>query len=575
MMRAEERRPRHARSDPAASIRPTPRALGKMPGAAARECAFSPVTSQPSFAALGLAAPLLRALADEGYTEPTPVQAQVIPHGLAGRDVLACAQTGTGKTAAFVLPILQRLAAAPRSRATSARSSSTPTRELAAQIAERVSAYGRHLAPSPRGHLRRRRASAAQEIALGASPDVLVATPGRLLDLMEQGLVRLDGVTHFVLDEADRMLDMGFVHDVRRVCRGAPARSGRRCSSRRRCRRRSRALAQRDARRSGARRDRARGDDGRDGRAVGRLRRQGRQARDARARPARAVRRERTLVFTRTKHGANRLSEQLDRAGIGSAAIHGNKTQAARERALESFRRGTTRRARRDRRRGARHRRRRHLARRQLRPAQRRRELRAPHRTDGARRGHRAGHLVLRERRAIAAARRRKAHPAAAPWRARLTSIKSKAASPRKAPGSRLGLRSEGDDDGGGEDRPAPASIARAAGARANDDTTRREAHRGARRRDDAAGSRDPRRCGRSPRAATWTRARTSDAHGRVRLALFRMATSPSDSLAVAHALEELRQAFGDRPKSLAGALVEHLDEPGARAPGREMDALR
>ncbi len=296
------------------------------------------------FTALGLSAPLVRAVLDEEYTQPSPVQVEVIPRALEGRDVLAGAQTGTGKTAAFVLPILQRLSEAhapsPGIRALIL----TPTRELAAQIADRVSAYGRHLRLRHAvvyGGVSQQR----QEIALRAGPDIVVATPGRLLDLMQQRLVRLDGVTHFVLDEADRMLDMGFVHDVRRVVAALPA-----------VRQTlffsatiagpietlARTMLANPARvsitptvttaesvdQSVVFVDKA------DKRAMlERVLREAGQGGDL----------GRTLVFTRTKHGANRLSEQLDRAGIGSAAIHGNKTQGARERALEAFRRGTTR----------------------------------------------------------------------------------------------------------------------------------------------------------------------------------------------------------------------------------------
>jgi ATP-dependent RNA helicase RhlE len=296
-------------------------------------------TSGSAFAALDLVPALLRAVLDEGYDQPTPVQTQVIQHVLAGRDVQACAQTGTGKTAAFVLPILQRLAAAGPASGRVRALIVAPTRELAAQIAERVSVYGRHLSLRHAvvyGGVGQR----GQENAMRASPDILVATPGRLLDLIEQGFIRLDAVTHFVLDEADRMLDMGFIHDVRRICSMLP---------------RERqtllfsatmappieALAQRmlidpvrvsitptvttaeTVDQSVVFVDRAD-----KGALLERVLRDGAT--------------ERTLVFTRTKHGANRLSERLDRAGFRSAAIHGNKTQAARERALESFRRGTT-----------------------------------------------------------------------------------------------------------------------------------------------------------------------------------------------------------------------------------------
>ena len=291
------------------------------------------------FSELGLAAPLVRGVLDEGYPEPTPVQTEVIPPALAGRDILACAQTGTGKTAGFVLPILQHLARTPsngRIRALIL----TPTRELAAQIGERIGVYGRHVGlghvvvyggVSQRG----------QESALRRSPDVLVATPGRLLDLMGQGFVRLDAITHFVLDEADRMLDMGFVHDVRRVCAALPKRRHTMLFSAT-IPQSIEALATSllvDPVRVSVRP------------AVTTAERVEQSVvfvakHDKRAMLERVLRDEavsRAIVFTRTKHGANRLSEQLDRAGIGSAAIHGNKSQGARERALEDFRRGTTR----------------------------------------------------------------------------------------------------------------------------------------------------------------------------------------------------------------------------------------
>jgi ATP-dependent RNA helicase RhlE len=291
------------------------------------------------FLALGLSRAVVRALIDEGYTTPTPVQAQVIPQAIAGRDVLAGAPTGTGKTAAFVLPILEALAASERNGRIRALVV-TPTRELAAQIAERVSVYGRHQGARYAvvyGGVGQRN----QEIALSRSPDVLIATPGRLLDLMQQGFVRLDGVTHLVLDEADRMLDMGFIHDVRRIVAAVPGRRQTLLFS-------------------------ATIPDDIQGLASSMLSNPARIAvapevttaervaqsvmfvsrHEKRAVLERMLRKdgvERAVVFTRTKHGANRLSEQLERSGIQSAAIHGNKSQGARERALESFRRGATR----------------------------------------------------------------------------------------------------------------------------------------------------------------------------------------------------------------------------------------
>ncbi len=297
------------------------------------------------FTALGLAAPLVRAVLEEEYTQPSPVQNEVVPRALEGRDVLAGAQTGTGKTAAFVLPILQHLAATPAASPARIRALIlTPTRELASQIADRVAAYGRHLRIRHTvvyGGVSQQR----QEVALRGGPDLVVATPGRLLDLMQQGFVRLDGVTHFVLDEADRMLDMGFVHDVRRVVAALPAARQTLFFSATIAtpiETLARTMLANPARVSIAP-------------TVTTAERVDQSVvfvdkADKRAMLERVLREAgqdgdlgRTLVFTRTKHGANRLSEQLDRAGIGSAAIHGNKTQSARERALEAFRRGTTR----------------------------------------------------------------------------------------------------------------------------------------------------------------------------------------------------------------------------------------
>jgi ATP-dependent RNA helicase RhlE len=301
---------------------------------------FDPAATAASpFTALGLTAPLVRAVLDEQYTEPTPIQREVIAHVLAGRDVLGCAQTGTGKTAAFLLPILQRLGADAAGRGPIRALVLAPTRELAAQIGERAGAYGRHVGLRHTvvfGGVSQYR----QEVALRNKPDVLIATPGRLLDLMNQGFVHLDRVTHLVLDEADRMLDMGFVHDVKRVCAAIPAK-------------RQTLLFSATIPRSI------------EGLAASLLSNPVRVSvkpavttaegvkqsvvfvghREKRELLERVLRRDdvvRALVFTRTKHGANRLSEQLERAGIDALAIHGNKSQVARQRALEAFRRGET-----------------------------------------------------------------------------------------------------------------------------------------------------------------------------------------------------------------------------------------
>jgi ATP-dependent RNA helicase RhlE len=297
----------------------------------------SVVESSP-FSALGLAPALVRAIADEGYAAPTPVQTAVVPRALDGRDILAGAQTGTGKTAAFVLPILQHLSESePNGRIRGL--ILTPTRELAAQIAERVTAYGRYLRVRHAviyGGVGQR----PQEDALRRRPDLLVATPGRLLDLMSQGFVRLDGVTHFVLDEADRMLDMGFIHDVRRVVAALPVERQTLLFSATipaSIEALARTMLEEPVRVAIAPRvTTAEGID----QAVVHVEHDGKRALLERMLQAPSL--SRTIVFTRTKHGANRLSQQLARAGFAAAALHGNKSQGARERALAGFRSGAT-----------------------------------------------------------------------------------------------------------------------------------------------------------------------------------------------------------------------------------------
>src|SRR5437660_345422 len=168
------------------------------------------------FEQLGLIAPILKALQKEGYTVPTPIQAQAIPHVLQGKDILGLAQTGTGKTAAFAIPILQALHQPVQSKGYKHTRALviTPTRELAIQITESFASYGRYTSVKHEvifGGVSQH----AQTLALRNGTDVLIATPGRLLDLMNQGYVHLDHLEHFVLDEADRMLDMGFIHDVK------------------------------------------------------------------------------------------------------------------------------------------------------------------------------------------------------------------------------------------------------------------------------------------------------------------------------------------------------------------------
>ncbi len=311
-----------------------PRPAPLVPPAAAVTNALGAV----SFDGLGLAAPLVRALREEGYERPTPIQERAIPYILEGRDILGTAQTGTGKTAAFVLPLLQKLG----ERASSGRVRAlvlSPTRELAAQIAERAGAYARHAKIRHAvvfGGVNQKR----NERAMDEKPDILVATPGRLLDLMGQGIVRLGAVEYVVLDEADRMLDMGFIHDVRRIFATLPKERQTLLFSAtmpREIAQLADAILKNPARVSVTPAQTAAETVSQQVYFVGKN--------DKRALLERVLGTDavtRAIVFTRTKHGANRVSDQLERAGIGSAAIHGNKSQNARERALEAFREGTT-----------------------------------------------------------------------------------------------------------------------------------------------------------------------------------------------------------------------------------------
>ena len=296
-----------------------------------------------SFDQLGLEPAFLRAVADQGYTVPTPIQAAAIPLVLEGRDLLAGAQTGTGKTAAFVLPMLQRLGR-PNGDTRSGRRPIrvlvlAPTRELALQVEESVRVYGNHWgvrSTAIYGGV----GFSPQAAALRRSPDVVVATPGRLLDHLGQRTIDLSAVETLVLDEADRMLDMGFIRDIRKVLAVLPARRQNLLFS---------------ATFSDEIRDLAAGfmhdpasvqvtprntaaplvsqvvhpvDRERKRELLSHLIRSG------------AI--DQALVFTRTKHGANRLAQQLERDGISALAIHGNKSQGQRVRALADFKSGRT-----------------------------------------------------------------------------------------------------------------------------------------------------------------------------------------------------------------------------------------
>jgi len=291
-----------------------------------------------TFNDLGLIEPILKALQEEGYTHPTPIQAQAIPHLVQGRDLLGCAQTGTGKTAAFAIPILQELTARPSAAKRAIRTLIlTPTRELAIQIGESFAAYGRNLQVKHTvifGGVGQR----PQTDALQRGVDIVVATPGRLLDLMNQGFVHLGGLEIFVLDEADRMLDMGFIHDVKKVIAKLPAK--------RQTLFFSATMPPEIAKLANSiltnpikvevapvsstadtidqhlfyvdRTDKNK-------LLVHLL--QGDAIREA-------------LIFTRTKHGANKVVKVLEQAGIGAEAIHGNKSQTARQNALKNFKEG-------------------------------------------------------------------------------------------------------------------------------------------------------------------------------------------------------------------------------------------
>ena len=294
-----------------------------------------------TFNELNLSAPLLRAVAEAGYESPSPIQVSAIPPVLAGRDLMGCAQTGTGKTAAFALPMLDRLTAAPAKKKGAVRALIlTPTRELALQIGESFELYGKYLNQRSTvifGGV----GQAPQVAALKKGVDILIACPGRLNDLVGQGLIDLSHIEIFVLDEADRMLDMGFVHDVKRVMAKLPAQRQNLMFS---------ATMPKEIEQL----------------ADSFLHRPVTVKVDP---PSSTVDRiEQTLypvckadkrrllvwllneggvpgalVFSRTKHGADRIAKDLTRAGVSAAAIHGNKSQSARVAALEGFKNGSTR----------------------------------------------------------------------------------------------------------------------------------------------------------------------------------------------------------------------------------------
>jgi len=288
------------------------------------------------FNKLNIIEPILKALKSEGYTRPTPIQEQSIPVVLGGKDLLGCAQTGTGKTAAFAIPILQLLHGHPSQTPKTIRSLIlTPTRELAMQIGESFGAYGKHTGLRHTvvfGGV----SQVPQAAALRAGVDILVATPGRLLDLMNQKIVHLNHIRMFVLDEADRMLDMGFIHDVKRIVSKLPSKRQTLFFSATippEIRTLSNTILVNPV--SVAVKPVA---------ATEALIRQSLYyvgKNDKKLLLVHLLKDKsaitNALIFTRTKHGAERVVRELHRAGIHAESIHGNKSQGARQRALSNF----------------------------------------------------------------------------------------------------------------------------------------------------------------------------------------------------------------------------------------------
>ena len=291
-----------------------------------------------SFTSLGLSAPILDALVEQGYETPTPIQVQAIPAILQGKDVMGAAQTGTGKTAGFTLPILERLSKGRPAQANQARALVlTPTRELAAQVADSVSIYARYL-PLRSAAVFGGVKINPQMIKLRKGVDVLVATPGRLLDLYNQNAVRFKHLEVLVLDEADRMLDMGFIHDIRKILNLLP---------------KYRQNLMFSATFSKQIRDLAKGLVNDPVEISVSPRNTAVESVDQWIYPVDKKQKaalltqlildnrwQRVLVFSRTKHGANKLTRQLESAGINAVAIHGNKSQSARTKALAEFKSG-------------------------------------------------------------------------------------------------------------------------------------------------------------------------------------------------------------------------------------------
>ncbi|AGA90687.1 DNA/RNA helicase, superfamily II [Thioflavicoccus mobilis 8321] len=293
-----------------------------------------------SFDSLCLTDELRRAIAAQGYRSPTPIQAQAIPAILDGRDVLAGAQTGTGKTAAFTLPMLQRLGERQTGHQRPRALVLTPTRELAAQVGESIVTYGRYL-PLRSAIIFGGVGIQPQIAQLRRGVDIVVATPGRLLDHVGQRTLDLSGIEILVLDEADRMLDMGFIHDIRRVLRLLPTNRQSLLFSAtysNEIEQLANGLLRDPVTIAVARRNTAAEQVSQLVHPVAKERK-----RELLSHLIHSQGWDQVLVFTRTKHGANRLTDQLVRDGIAAAAIHGNKSQSARTNALAGFKRGAVR----------------------------------------------------------------------------------------------------------------------------------------------------------------------------------------------------------------------------------------
>ncbi|MEI7676971.1 MAG: DEAD/DEAH box helicase [Bacteroidales bacterium] len=287
-----------------------------------------------SFEKLNLAKPLLEALVKKGYTVPTPIQQQSIPHILDGKDIFGCAQTGTGKTAAFALPILQLMAAKPSNHRTIRALILAPTRELALQISESFGEYGRNSGLRHTvifGGVNQN----PQINTVRNGVDILIATPGRLLDLMQQNVIKLNAIEYFVLDEADRMLDMGFIRDINRIIAKLPTRRQTLFFSATvspEIKKLSQTILSNPVHVSVTP---VSSTSELVSQSVYYVSKENKRALLKHVIDNNDI--AHALVFTRTKHGADKVAKELSRGGIQAEAIHGNKSQNARERALKGF----------------------------------------------------------------------------------------------------------------------------------------------------------------------------------------------------------------------------------------------